>query len=311
MNKLRIGTGGYPLTTPSNNFESALTRLNELGLEHLELEFVQSVYVKPEQAAVTKQAAKSHDISLSVHGSYFVNLASLEGDKWHASINRVIDAATRGDECGAVSVTYHSGFLQKQTNEQVYPRIREGMVKVLKEVQSRGLKIRISPEVTGKPAQFGDIDTLSALIADLKNDGYADNVGICIDFAHQYARSNGQFNTYDEFMQMLEMTRSRLGDDQMTRLHMHISAIEYSDKGEKNHLLLLDHIDEYKANGVDIPEIMEHHALLRENRLQKNRFNWRDLLKALKASNVGGYVVCESPLLELDAKLMKLTYESL
>ena len=34
-------------------------------------------------------------------------------------------------------------------------------------------------------------------------------------------------------------------------------------------------------------------------------FNYRDFVRALKETGVGGYVICESPNLEMDARLLK------
>ena len=68
----------------------------------------------------------------------------------------------------------------------------------------------------------------------------------------------------------------------LDRLHIHVSGIHYSDKGERHHLVL-----------------------------QESDLKYEELLKALKEYDVGGTVVCESPNLEEDAALMKKTYESL
>src|SRR5690349_4778251 len=110
MAKLRFGTGGMPFTTQkSGGLQAGIRRIAELGLQHMELEFVQQVFVKEEDAPVIKQLAADQDVTLSVHGSYYVNLASEDRPRWHASISRVVQAALRGDAAGAESVTYHSG----------------------------------------------------------------------------------------------------------------------------------------------------------------------------------------------------------
>src|SRR5476651_846879 len=104
MAQLRFGTGGMPHTTNrSGGLQSGIRRVHELGLHHMELEFVQQVFVKEEDAPAIKQLAIEQDVTLSVHGSYYVNLASPDRAKWHASISRVVQAAVRGDQAGAVS----------------------------------------------------------------------------------------------------------------------------------------------------------------------------------------------------------------
>ncbi|MCA9378961.1 TIM barrel protein, partial [Candidatus Dojkabacteria bacterium] len=264
--------------------------------------------VKPEQAPKVKELAVAEDVSLSVHGSYYVNLASTDKQKWHASIGRVAQAAKMGDACGARSVTFHSGFIQDKQLTEVFASVKEGMKEVLAEVKD--LQIKISPELTGKPSQFGDLGDLIRLTKELREEGYA-NVGFCFDFAHKYARSNGKFNTYDEFMQILTQIAEGLGDDFLGDMHIHVSGIEYSPKGERNHLLYLPTYGDYQAAGAEIDGMQQLVAGMDPKRLQPNHFNWQDLFRALKKMNVGGYIVCESPILELDAVLMQNFYRGL
>ncbi len=309
--KLRFGTGGMPLTTKNRSVTAGIKRVRELGLEHMELEFVYQVFVKEDQAAEVKQIAEENDVTLSVHGSYYVNLAAEDRPKWHASISRVVQSAERGDQCGAVSVTYHSGFIQGKPLEEVHQTVKEGMVEILEATKKKNLKIRISPELTGKGSQFGDIADLVRLTKELRQEGYGQNVGLCIDFAHKYARSNGVYNSYDQFMEMLELVAVELGEQDLQDLHIHMSGIEYSEKGERNHLLYLPDILAYTNEGLEVEGIESFIADMDVKRLAENKFKWQELFQALKAMNVKGYVVCESPILELDALLMQKYYLSL
>ncbi len=95
----------------------------------------------------------------------------------------------------------------------------------------------------------------------------------CIDFAHLHARlGDGAMNTYDEWMSALDFYRKSLGDESMEHLHIHLSGINYGPKGEKNHL------------------IMEEADL-----------DFRNLMRALHAAGGKGRLMCESPVLEVDA----------
>lgn len=308
--KLKIGTGGAPLTTPAGSgMVGAVKRLSQLGLNHLELEFVQNVFLNPESAVELNSAAKQADVSLSVHGSYYVNLASTEKEKWHAGIGRVVKAAEMGDLAGAVSVTYHSGFIQGDPVGAAQ-RVIEGTREILNQCRQKSLTIRISPELTGKATQYGDLQQLLDMAKQLRAEGF-ENIALCIDFAHQYARNTGTHNTYDEFKQTITAVRESLGSKDIDQLHMHVSAIEYGDKGEKNHLLLLNSWEEYQDMGIKIPELEQYYQKLDVKRLAPNKFDWRNLLKAIKSEAVGGYLVCESPVLELDALVLKHYYHSL
>jgi deoxyribonuclease-4 len=87
---------------------------------------------------------------------------------------------------------------------------------------------------------------------------------------------DGAVNTYDEWMAVLATYCKSLGDKAMEHLHIHLSGINYGPKGEKNHL------------------IMEEADL-----------NFKDLMRALHSSAVKGRIMCESPVLEVDALKFK------
>jgi deoxyribonuclease-4 len=306
MTKLRFGTGGTPLT--AKGWRKGPEKLQQLGLHHMELEFVQSVFLNAESAAEMKALATAHDVSLSVHGSYYTNFASPEREKRLASTARIVKAAQMGSLAGARSITYHTGFFQGQTFSEIKPIVLESMREIIDQLRELEAPIKLAPELTGKASQVGDLPQLIELIAALRDEGYSE-AALCIDFAHNYARHGGKYNTYDEFMQMLEDIEKGLGAKYLEELHIHISAIEYGDKGEKNHLLLMPTLEDYRKAGFEVAGMDKVWAELKANRFIENKFNWRDLLRALKAGRVGGFVVCESPILELDALVMQRTYE--
>ena len=73
-----------------------------------------------------------------------------------------------------------------------------------------------------------------------------------------------------------------IGDYALENFHAHIAGIAYGAKGEKHHLNFED---------ADM--------------------NYKDLLKAFKAFDVKGVVVCESPNIEIDTKILKDYYNTL
>ena len=104
----------------------------------------------------------------------------------------------------------------------------------------------------------------------------------CIDFSHLHARYGGKYNTYDEFSYILDSIANKIGRYALDNFHGHLAGIEYTQKGERQHL-----------------------------NLKESDMNYIDLLKVLKEFEVKGALVCESPNIEEDAKLLKETYLSL
>jgi deoxyribonuclease-4 len=275
MNKLLFGTAGIPLCTEKRTTLNGIAEVRNLGLDAMELEFVQSVNIAKEKTCEVKETAEKNNVALTCHGQYFINLASLEKAKVHASIQRIMNAATVADMCGAYSMTFHPGFYMNQSKEKVYNSIKKNMEEVMKKVKDANLKIWIRPETTGKATQFGDLKELCTLSAEF------DQVLPCIDFAHLHARTQ-KLNTKEEFHDMLSFYEKILGKNALKNMHIHMAGIHYSEKGERNHLELKD-----------------------------SDMNYKDVMKTLKEFSCAGVVISESPNIEKDAILMQKYFESI
>ena len=156
-----------------------------------------------------------------------------------------------------------------------YNRVKEQTKRITDVVEREKINIWIRPETTGKATQWGDIDEIIRLSNDFEQ------VLPCVDFSHLHARTAGKENTYDEFSRILEKIGTQIGQYALDNFHGHLAGIEYTSKGERQHLNLKD-----------------------------SDMNYKDLLKALKAFNVKGAIVCESPNIEDDCLLLKTTYNS-
>ena len=272
MEKLLFGTAGIPASSKGPT-EQGIADVKKLGLGAMELEFVHSINITKEKAPVIKKVAEENNIVLTCHAPYFINLNSLEKPKLKASIQRILNSARILNLCGGWSVCFHPGFYQKSAKEEAFERVRKAMKEISETINKENNQVWIRPETTGKETQFGNIDEILTLSSEFGN------VMPCIDFAHFHARTNGKYNSYQEFSEILEKVEKTLGKKGLENMHIHITGIAYGEKGEKNHLNLEDSDLKYK-----------------------------DLLKALKDFNAKGVVISESPNIEEDALLMKRTY---
>ncbi len=276
MGKLRIGTAGIPFGTPNRNTQNGVKHLRTIGLDAMELEFVRSVNLNEESASEVNKLRKENDIALTCHGSYYINLNAKEAQKRGASRSRVLQAADMANKAGAWSLTFHAGYYLNMEKDSVYNNIKEQLKKITDELQNQGNPIWISPETTGKPTQWGHYKEIIKMSQELEQ------VQPCIDFAHLHARTNGEYNTEEEFRTVLSDVEKDLGKDYLKRMHIHLSGIDYGEKGEKKHLFLKD-----------------------------SDMNYKDLFKVFKEFKVEGNLTCESPNLEEDALVMKKTYDKL
>jgi len=270
---LLFGTAGVPRSTKGSSTEDGIRRIRELNLDHLEMEWVRQVKLNPESARKIRAVAEELNVTLTAHGPYYVNLNSLEPEKVKASIKRVLDTARQGALCGAKSVTFHAAFLMKMAAEDAYPIVRDRLRDIMDTLKSEKVIVDVRPELAGKLTSWGSLDEIIRISKEIAG------VRPTIDFAHQHARTNGAFNTYDEFRKILEKLKKGLGPEILKNMHIHVSGIKYSPKGELEHLNFKD---------AD--------------------FNWPDMIKAFVDYDVEGYLVCESPNLEEDAMILQDAY---
>ena len=275
MNELKFLTAGMPLRTDKKRgYENALEILDEMNLDGIEVEFVQGVRMSEKSRQVVKDASNKY--VFTAHGPFFINLNAREQEKIDASITRIIDTATVANEFGGYSITYHAAFYLGNDKDVVFKRVADRTAQIIEILEKDNNKIWIRPETTGKATQWGDIAEIIKLSKEFKQ------VLPCVDLSHIHARSGGAFNTYDEFCEILEKIATNLGDEAINNFHAHLAGIAYTAKGEKNHLPL-----------------------------EESDMNYKDLLKAMKNFNVKGVVVCESPNIEDDCKLISDYYKSL
>lgn len=275
--RLYFGTAGIPNSTPRKTTVDGIKRIVELGLDSMEIEFVRGIKMSLETAREVRNIAEKHGVVLTVHAPYYINLNSSDSSKVQASIQRIIESARVGFAAGAWSVVFHSGYYGGITKETAYRNIKEALKNVVTTLRGMGIEIWVRPEVMGGISEFGSLEEVLRLSEELN-----DYVLPCIDFAHLHARSRGRFNTYSEFVQVLEIIEKSLGRTALDNMHIHVSGIEYGEKGEIKHL-----------------------------NLNESDLNYRDLIKAIKEFNVKGVIISESPNLEEDALIMKMLYSGL
>ena len=276
MNELKFVTAGQPICNGSAGYENAFNILEKLKLDGLELEFVHGVRMTAQNRKLVKKCAAEKNMVLTAHGPYYINLNSKEEEKIEASITRVLDTARIGSELGAYSITFHAAFYMGMPQDAVYKKVEESMARVCATLAEEGNTIWVRPETTGKGTQWGNLEEIVKLSKTFEQ------VLPCVDFSHLHARTNGKYNTYDEFCAIFDHIAKELGSNAIENFHAHIAGIEYGEKGEKKHLML-----------------------------KESDMNYKDLMKAFKKFDVKGVVVCESPIMEEDAVLLKEYYQSL
>jgi len=271
-NTFLFGTVGSPISTPKKPGGSvgAIQTLAGLGLFAFELGWVQSVRVSEETCALIRAEADKQHVSLSVHAPYFINLNGSE-EECPKSRQRLMDAAYYGHLAGATDIIFHPGSYFEQPPADVLKIAIPRLADCVAELRSKNIPVRLRPETMGKSAMLGSLEDTLAMSQTIPG------VLPCLDFAHLHARpGDGSMNSVPEWEELIQKYQNALGKDSLHEIHIHLSGIEYSAKGERNHLPL------------------------RESDLKI-----RELLQTLKNNDCAGRILCESPIMEEDALYMQ------
>jgi len=193
-----IGTQGFPVTARGKGVKTALYRLNELGLNALELDFVHGIYLSHEELNTLSVLAKDLGIRLSIHAPYYINLCSEDKGIVERSKKRILKCVEIADAIDADTIAIHSASYGKYTKEQAYNIVRDNYQQIIDSIKKMGIKnITLGAETMAKASQFGTLDELLRLYKDLS--GW---VKPYVDFAHIFARNNGRID-YAKILDML------------------------------------------------------------------------------------------------------------
>lgn len=267
-----FGTVGSPISTPKKPGGSvgAIQRLAEMGMDALELGWVRAVRVSEETCQEIKRTAGEQGVKISIHAPYFINL-NADDVEWPKSRKRLMDAAYYGNLAGASDIIFHPGSYFGSAADEVLPGAIERLRGCVDELIAAGNPVVLRPETMGKSAMIGSLEDVVKLSKEVPQ------VKPCLDFAHLHARpGDGSMNSRAEWEDALVCYADGLGETALKELHIHLSGIEYGPKGEKEHL-----------------------------RLEDADFNFEALFQALKKFDCRGRILCESPVMEDDALVLK------
>lgn len=278
----RFGPAGVPpmfrlmgATTPD-----APKLLREEGLNAFEYEAVQwgqKPQIKQELAQKLGEESRKNDVKLSMHGSYFINLAGKK-EVVEASKRRLIACATAADWMGAYVLVFHIGFYGLFEKDFAFKTCLDTLKEVKAEMQSRGLKVKLGPETMGRKFQVGSLDEIITINEQIED------TQLVIDWGHLHARGLGTLKTVEDFRAVAEKVETQLGTKVLRSMHCHFSAIEFNSQGEKEH-----HTLDEKRYGPD----------------------FRLLAEVIADFQMHPTVICETPNLDVDARKMQATLKDL
>lgn len=273
----RFGPAGIPsafkeLKAPTSELPRFLQREGLDALEYEAVRWGQAPQMKREEAEKLGANAAKHDVWLSLHASYYINLLSIKKTR-DASIRRLLACATAAGWMQAHTITFHPGYYsQRQSHAKDLQDCIATLDAVVDTMQSMGIEAQLGPETSGKLAQLGSLDETLTICESV------DHTQPVIDWAHLHARRRGNLRTVTDFRRVFEAIENRLGSKTAKNLHCHFSLVEYGYRGERRH------------HPLNTPGYGPKFDLLAD---------------AIASLDLTPVIISESPLLDKDARQMR------
>lgn len=234
---VRFGPSGNSQQFYDEGYKSSVQMpqwLHGLGLNAYEYQCNKGVKISREKAEQLGREAAKHDIKLSIHAPYYINLAA-EGEKRDNSIGYIMDTLCAAQWMGAERIVIHPGSCSGKDRAVAFRNVIDSFRCAIKQADDRGLRdIVMCPETLGKINQLGSLDEILELCS------IDERLIPVVDFAHLHARGMGCLKTKDDFKAVLDSVGNKLGSERLKWLHIHFSRVEYTSGGEKKHWTLDD-----------------------------------------------------------------------
>lgn len=248
--------------------------LREEGLDAFEYQAVrwgQRPQIKQDSALQLCSEARRNDVLLSLHASYFVNLAGKK-EVVEASKRRLIACATGAHWMGAHLVVLHLGYYGTTGKMKSFNDCVRALGDVVQSTDALGMgDVKFGPETMGRHVQVGSLAEILSICETVEG------TQLVIDWGHLHARSGGRLVTSGDFRAVVEEAERRLGIEAVRDMHCHFSKIEFTEHGERRH------------------HIMD------ESRFGPSFDSFAKVMVDFKLSPV---VICETPLLDVDSVKM-------
>lgn len=266
---IRIGPSGS--TTQARSTLEAIDVVAGMGLSALEVNYVRGARASEGTTRRVGARAEELGVALSAHAPYYVSLNSPREEVRASSVGHIVETARRCHWLGAPFFAVHGGTYGGLGSAEATDGVVDRILQVQTRMEAEGVTgVKVGLETTGRPSAWGTLEEIGAA---------ADQVDIVlpvVDFSHVHARTGGGLRTEEDF-------RSLVGwalDVSDCQLYCHFQGIEYGEKGEVRHLPVDSHDPDFRL-----------------------------LAPVLLDLDCDVHLICESPLLEKDAILLKAILE--
>ncbi|MDO8870707.1 MAG: TIM barrel protein [Methanobacteriaceae archaeon] len=273
--KIIFGPAGNPIGFKGKSVH-ACNYIAQEGLDAYEYQATYGVRIGENSAKELRKNSEENKIRVSMHAPYYINLSSQDPEVIERSIDRLVQSARAAEWMGAYRIVFHPGFYTKYTPSEAMNICKKAIADILEKLDGLGIKkFTFAPETTGKKSQLGNLEEIVEICQNF------DHFAPTIDFAHIHARGEGSIKNADDYLKIIDYLEEELS---IKRLHCHFTKIEYTHAGERKH-----HTLEEKEYGPPV----------------------KPLLETLNEAGWNSTIICETPLIDQDALILKSCYNNI
>lgn len=295
-NHPRWGVAGFPPNFKTSDYrkkrENIFEWLSELGLNWIELQNTYGVKMKNEQAYLYRELAEKYGIGISLHGPYYITLASGDSDIVERSKERILQCVRLATEIGANRIIFHPGHFPGNSTEErreAVSKIIDGLNSIEEQIPEG---IYVYPETAGKKSQIGSVDEIIEICTKVKF------ARPCIDLAHVHGFEGGTLTNVESIIEILDLIEDKLGREMLEETHFHMYPIEIDHNGEKKHKAFEDRIENQQLELFSLNSEDRYYPLA------------EDFVMAIQSKSIMPVVVCEArDTQDTGAQLMKMIFE--
>ena len=224
---VRFGPAGNDVKFYADGNQSSVDAprwLAGIGLTAYEISFGRGIRMTDKTAQIIGQQAATHNVKISVHAPYYINLANVANlEKNYHYIKRSLQLLKL---MGGDRLVVHTGCQMQMSRAEALQNCRNSLQIILARLRDDGMEgYWLCLETMGKYTQIGNLDE----ICDLCQLDPA-HLMPTVDLGHMNCLAQGRLDIRQTFDQLKPFPQ----------VHFHISFIEYGSKGEIRHLTLAD-----------------------------------------------------------------------
>lgn len=240
---MRFGPSGNDIIfyeQGGKNTVQAMKWVSEMGLRAFEYSFTRGTNMSIEMARKIGEEAKKYDVLMSVHAPYYINLCKgvfdVEGEDFAKNYRWISKCVELVNAMGGNRVVVHLGSQGELERNEAIENTRHNLENIIKRLDERGLNdFLLCIETMGRFKLIGTHEEICQLcMVDAR-------VIPTLDFGHINCVLQGELQREPgKIKEIVEYVEEKIGKEKLKKVHVHWSAIVYTDKGERVHTILDD-----------------------------------------------------------------------